>query len=50
VAHSEPTKVFPKWSPEMAMLSAPFGYLPHPALSAEAEHISKVIVGSNITR
>ena len=24
VAHSEPTKVFPKWSPETAMLSAPF--------------------------
>ena len=25
VTHSEPTKAFPKWSPETAMLSAPFG-------------------------
>ena len=30
VAHSEPTKAFPKWSPETAMLSAPFGC--HPPL------------------
>jgi len=42
MAHSEPTKAFLNWSPETAMLSAPFGaptYLPlsHP----EAEPISK---------
>jgi len=33
VAHSEPTKAFSKWSPETAMLSAPFGctHSPYPA-------------------
>jgi len=45
VAYSEPTKAFPKWSPEMAKLSAPFRCTPptspYPALSAEAELISK---------
>jgi len=36
VAHSEPTKAFPKWGPEMAMLK---------------QNLSpKVIAGSDITR
>jgi len=54
VAHSEPTKVFPKWSPETAMLSAPFGctHPPPPILPfLLKQNLSpKVIAGSDITR
>jgi len=37
VAHSEPTKVFPKWGPETAMLKS-------------LQAMPKVIAGSDITR
>ena len=35
IAHPEPTKSFPKWSPETAMLSVPFGYTHPPPLSCQ---------------
>jgi len=54
VAHSEPTKAFPKRSPETVMLSAPFGCTqpppPIPLFLLKQNLSPKVIAGSDITR
>ena len=54
VAHPEPTKVFPKQSPETAMLSAPFRCThpppPIPPFLLKQNLSPKVIAGSDITR
>ena len=54
MTHSEPTKVFLKLKPEMAMLSAPFGctHPPHPIppFLLKQNLSPKVIAGSDITR
>jgi len=54
VAHSEPTKAFSKWSPDTAMLSAPFGYTnPPPRVPPFllSQNLSReVIAGSDVTR
>ena len=54
VAHPEPTKAFPKQSPETAMLSAPFGCThpppPIPPFLLKQNLSLKVIAGSDVTR
>ena len=54
MAHSEPTKAFPKQSPETAMLSAPFRCThpppPIPPFLLKQNLSPKVIAGSDVTR
>jgi len=54
VAHPEPTKAFLNLSPEMAMLSSPFGctypLLPIPPFLLKQNLFPKDIAGSDITR
>jgi len=54
VAHPEPTKAFSKWSPETAILSAPFGCThpppPIPPFPLKQNLSREIIAGSDVTR